>query len=138
MEKMNRRALAGALALTAVGALGAAVVLSATPAGEHPDAALLAAWAAFQKGHEDLAGNGGDADEMYDRVDAARLVLDNTQAKTIEGAAVRLSYVFAERIEWLTAFHAMFYGTEIPEKHLTEWGDKMLFDVVKNVRALAA
>ena len=107
------------------------------PMSEHPDAALLDAWASFKMGHEDLAAIGGDADEIYDRIDAARLVLDSTQAKTIQGAAVRLSYVFADRYEWLTAFHAMFYGTDIPAEHLPDERDVVFFDVTKNVRALA-
>lgn len=123
----------------------AALLVPAAPAANHPDAALLAAWAGFirasrtfEHAREALLPNGGtDADHKpyYQAIGLYRDQIERHQASTIEGFAIQLRYLFAHKMGCMASFNAAIYGDPVDENLAAELNeeylDKMLWNMVQ-------
>jgi hypothetical protein len=141
----RRHALVGAMSATLVGTVAIAAVV---PPEEHPDAALFAAWAGYKAVYAQWrAFPEAETIEECDRktawFEAAIIVhegvLRMTDAKTLAGLAIRMSYLCCEGQSALEVQDHFFHGAVLPDKVLerADYVDELMLRFTQNIRALA-
>jgi hypothetical protein len=112
------------------------------------DAALLDAWTSYRLGHDILIESCQESelsktelqareDRLGDFIELYRAFFSITPAKTLTGLVVRLSFLCCDAAPPIAVHDTIFKGQLLPDD--AEFGpqDRLMFDILKNVRALA-